>query len=119
VLFSLVMCDDQEGERKRPLISDGQHHDDIPNVGESEGDGPANPVKRPRGPSDCLDWDESEEEEFTPFTQERPKVVFEEPKKVFARKSKPKGKGKGKKTGKNCASSYSGKFCIFTFLQHT
>ena len=44
--------------------------------------------KRPRGPSDCLDYDDSDEEEFTPFTQSNPEPVFVvSPKKVFAKKS--------------------------------
>ena len=60
--------------------------------------------KRPRGPSDCLDWSESEEEDFVPYTQSNPEVVHTPPKKkVFAKKSVVKsslGKaGSGKKGG--------------------
>ncbi len=89
------MSDNSDRERKRSLEEDGKHTEDDPNVGE----------KRPRGPADCLDWDESEEE-FTPFTQERiftPRV--QEP--VFAKKSSAKRskKGKSKGNGSKCKSS--------------
>jgi hypothetical protein len=48
-------------------------------------------TKRPRGPEDCLNW-ESEEEEFTPFTQERIFTpVSDHGRKVFAKKSVVKG----------------------------
>lgn len=44
--------------------------------------------KRPRGPSDCLNWSDSEEDEFVPYTQSNPEVVYTPPKKkVFAKKS--------------------------------
>ena len=54
--------------------------------------------KRSRGPDDCLNYEESDEEEFTPYTQANPEVVYESPKKkkVFAKKSVPKRSG-GKK----------------------
>ena len=46
--------------------------------------------KRPRGPSDCLSWSDSEdEEEFTPFTQANPDPKVS-PQKIFAKKSAPK-----------------------------
>ena len=36
-------------------------------------DPPDQGSKRPRGPADCLDWSDSDDEcEFTPFTQENP-----------------------------------------------
>ena len=41
-----------------------------------------------RGPSDCLE--DSEEEEFTPFTQSNPELFRHPAKKVFARKSSAK-----------------------------
>ncbi len=44
-------------------------------------------IKR-RGPSDCLNWDEDDEdEEFTPYTQENPVIVHNIPQKSFARKA--------------------------------
>ena len=44
--------------------------------------------KRPRGPYDCLNWSDSDEDEvFTPFTQENPPLS---PPKVFAKKSSAK-----------------------------
>ena len=46
--------------------------------------------KRPRGPSDCLSWSDSEDEPFTPFTQENPVPKEIPAKKVFAKKSAPK-----------------------------
>ena len=50
--------------------------------------------KRPRGPYDCLDWSD-EEEEFTPFTQSY------SPPKVFAKKSAAKSVAKKKRGAKN------------------
>lgn len=49
-------------------------------------------IKRRRGPEDCLNW-ESDEEEFTPFTQERifTSVEKDQGRKVFAKKSVVKG----------------------------
>ena len=44
-------------------------------------------TKRPRGPYDCLDWSDSDDEPFTPFTQSNPPPS---PPKVFAVKSKAK-----------------------------
>ena len=35
-------------------------------------DPPDIPKKRPRGPLDCLNWSDSEEEEFVPYTQSNP-----------------------------------------------
>ena len=78
-----------ELNNKRPHESgENKVHEDPPDVSK----------KRPRGPEDCLDYDESDEEEFTPYTQENPEVVFVPPKKkiVFAKKSAPKRSG-GKK----------------------
>jgi hypothetical protein len=47
--------------------------------------------KRCRGPQDCLDWDESDDDEvFTPFTQSNPVIIESEPEEVFAKKSAPK-----------------------------
>jgi len=95
--FNLVMSDDNESDRKRRHEFDGQHVEDPPDLVK----------KRPRGPSDCLD-DDSEEEDFVPFTQISPEVVCSpEKKKVFAKKSMVKrsySKGSGgkksiKKTG--------------------
>ena len=41
---------------------------------------PGNGQKRGRGPADCLNWEEeSDEEEFTPFTQENPVLEVVEP----------------------------------------
>ncbi len=65
--------------------SDGQNKPDAAR-GRSN-DNPSSPGGsgiRGRGPQDCLNWEESDEEEFVPFTQipEPP-----EPKLVFAKKS--------------------------------
>ena len=81
--------------------------------------------KRSRGPNDCLNYeDDSDEEEFTPYTQSNPDVMFMEseskPKLVFAKKSsakkssvKSKRKGTGKsskaKNGSKDGSSSKGK----------
>ena len=46
--------------------------------------------KRSRGPEDCLNY-ESEEEEFTPFTQEF--LVNSKPEQIFAKKSVVKRSG--------------------------
>jgi hypothetical protein len=51
---------------------------------EKDGDGG---LKRRRGPEDCLNW-ESDEEEFTPFTQER----------IFTPREVPVSKGRAKKS---------------------
>ena len=71
--------------------------------------------KRPRGPSDCLDYSESEEDDFVPFTQSNPEVVHTPPKKkVFAKKSVAKrslGKAvRGKSIGSKDVSKAKGKF---------
>ena len=50
--------------------------------------------KRPRGPYDCLDWSD-EEEEFVPFTQSS------SPPKVFANKTRVKEVSKKKRGAKN------------------
>ncbi len=73
----LEMADDPDQGGKRSLEEDGKHLEDEPDLA----------TKRPRGPSDCLDWEDSEEE-FTPFTQERPVDLFKEV--VIAKKSAPK-----------------------------
>ncbi len=55
--------------------------------------------KRSRGPSDCLDWDEydDEDEVFTPYTQSNPEVVYPSAVKLSGKKLKCKN-GKGKKS---------------------
>ena len=88
------MSDDNEIERKRSFDNDGKHVEDVPDVVK----------KRPRGPSDCLE-DDNEEEEFVPFTQESPAVIWSpEKKKVHVKKSVIKGLGSkgigGKKSSK-------------------
>ena len=86
------MSDDNPKERKRSVDNDGKHVEDAPDVVK----------KRARGPSDCLEYD-SEDEEFVPYTQESPAVVWSpEKKKVFAKKSVIKGSGSkgGKKSSK-------------------
>lgn len=86
--FIVVMNDDSSNEQKRS---------------HEAGEGPPEVVpKKGRGPSDCLNWDdESDEEEFVPFTQAREFVSREPTKVVFAKKSvakKPLVKnGRGKK----------------------
>ena len=74
--------------------------------------------KRSRGPHDCLNYDESDEEEFTLFTQSNPEVVFEEPdpkpklvfaKKSSAKKSSAKKSSKGKGAGKSSKSKNASK----------
>ena len=73
------MCDDNSNEMKRSHGSGDKPEEDPPDV----------PNKRGRGPSDCLDWSESDsEEEFTPYTQSNPEVHFPPvKKKIFAKKS--------------------------------
>ena len=63
--------------------------------------------KRPRGPYDCLNWDEDSEDEFVPFTQSNPEVVHTPVKKVFAKKSSAKScsKSSGKSSAKTSAKS--------------
>jgi len=46
--------------------------------------------KRPRGPEDCLNWDDSDEEEFVSFTQAR--EFTPDVSKVYANKSVCEGK---------------------------
>ena len=77
------MSDTGENGLKRPLEAEAKIEEERP---------PDIAKKRPRGPSDCLSWSDSDEEEFTPFTQENPepKVV-----KVFAKKSLPKNAKSG------------------------
>jgi hypothetical protein len=67
-------------------------------------------MNRKRGPADCLNWDESDEDEvFTPFTQTPEAVTVEIPKKkVFARKSTAKSSTTKKVSAKkSCAKSSS------------
>jgi len=61
--------------------------------------------KRARGPSDCLDWSESDEEVFTPFTQAFT-PTSPPPKKVFRKKASVKKSG-GKKAGGKAKSKSS------------
>jgi hypothetical protein len=69
------------------------------------------PAKRGRGPSDCLDWDDSDEGEFTPFTQERPELFWSPPtestpvKKVKKSASKRAVKSSKKSSGGTRKSS--------------
>ena len=91
------MSDDRENEQKRPHVSGERVDDEPPDVAK----------KRPRGPSDCLNWSDSEEEEFVPFTQSNPEPVIEPVKKVFAKKSAPKNSGTKKQASKG--SSRKGK----------
>ena len=67
--------------------------------------------KRTRGPNDCLDWEDSDEEyEFTPFTQIPEDVPAASPKaKVFARKSSAKISTGNKPANKSCAKKLSAK----------
>ena len=68
-----------EGSSKRSLEED------------EEQVAPVTSTKRPRGPYDCLDWSDSDDEPFTPFTQSNPS-----PPKIFAKKSKAKNVGSKK-----------------------
>jgi len=63
--------------------------------------------KRSRGPSDCLNYSDSEDE-FVPFTQENPEVVTSSTKKVFAKKSAPK-RSKSKNPRKSSSVSKGSK----------
>ena len=61
--------------------------------------------KRSRGPYDCLNWSDSEEDEvFTPFTQENPPLS---PPKVFAKKSVGKRSLVKKSSAKNSSAKNS------------
>lgn len=77
--------------------------------GKAQEDPPDVAKKRPRGPSDCLSWSDSEDEaDFTPYTQPNPEVVFVSPEKVFAKKSAPK-KAKNSKSKSSRSNSSKGK----------
>lgn len=97
------MDDDHSIDQKKRQAEDGKHLDDDPDI----------PNKRSRGPNDCLDWDMSDEEEFTPFTQGCPDIRWpsqEEKttsKKSSSKNSSEKGKGKGKGKGKRSGKSSS------------
>ena len=66
---------------------------------------------RTNGPLDCLNWDDSDEEEFTPFTQANPSPVSSPVAPiVVAKKSSGKGNvAKNKKSGNGVSSSRKGK----------
>jgi hypothetical protein len=97
-----IITGNSSNEDSLKRAGDKRHVDDPPDVSK----------KRPRGPYDCLNWDDSDEDEvFTPYTQENPKVVHT-PIKVFAKKSSGR-KGGSKKSStkinraKNSGSSRS------------
>lgn len=73
----------------------GSKDPDGPQGGNDEPDRPQGAQKRGRGPEDCLNWDDSDEEEFVPFTQARVFTPRCEPKRVYAKKSVVKGSAKG------------------------
>ena len=80
----------KEGTSKSPLDQSGgfdRQEEEVP--------------KRARGPYDCLNWSDSEDE-FVPFTQSS-----SPPKKVFAKKSTAKFIGKKKNGAKNKKGSSS------------
>jgi hypothetical protein len=88
-LFCLAMSDSGS---KRPLdgSSEAANPDDpLPDIPPDIPPDAAHDSgkKRGRGPEDCLDWSESEEEEFTPFTQTPEPSSNDKPKLVFAKKS--------------------------------
>ena len=110
------MSDTGENGLKRPSEAEGKMDVERP---------PDIAKKRPRGPSDCLSWEDSDEEVFTPFTQENPepKVV-----KVFAKKSVPKkaksglsknggAKVKGVKKSSDEKGKSSGKLLVLISLK--
>jgi hypothetical protein len=70
------------------LPSEGDKNTLKESIGDPEASGVEAEKKRPRGPSDCLNWDDSEEDDFlTCYSQK-----FESPprKKMFAKKSSVK-----------------------------
>ena len=82
---------------------------------------PGNGQKRGRGPADCLDWnDESDEEDFTPYTQENPVPIVVET--VSKKSSGGRSKKQAKKScAKNKVSNASkgkclGKVMLFVLL---
>jgi hypothetical protein len=93
------MDDDHSIEQKKRQAEDGKHLDDVPDI--------AN--KRSQSPNDCLDWDMSDEEEFTLYTQGCHDIRWpsQEEKATSKKRSsknsleKGKGKGKGKRSGKS------------------
>ncbi len=94
---SIELCSSSESRSKRTL-------DDNDNVQSEEFSDVAK--KRPRGPYDCLDWDESDSDEFTPFTQSYSEESrFPPPATVFAKKSDPSPGCKGKASAKTVAKS--------------
>ena len=77
-------------------------------------DPPDLPKKRSRGPMDCLNWDDSDEEEFVPFTQSNPEVVWETPPRLPVEKaastvSRAKNSAAKNGRGKKSASIAKGK----------
>ena len=73
--------------------------------------------KRSRGPMDCLDWEDSDDEVFTPFTQSNPEVVFRSPvcaKKSTGKKSSSKSSRKSsvKSSVKSSLKGKSGKISL-------
>ena len=92
-LFLILAMSDQskEGSNIGHPNDDGQAGSDVSGI--SLPDVSVNVVhdgSRKRGPADCLDWEDSDEE-FTPYTQENPVPRFSPPaKKVFAKKSAAK-----------------------------
>ncbi len=83
---------------------------------EKSGDLPQDGSKK-RGPSDCLE--DSDEEEFTPFTQSNPELVFRpSKKKIFARKSSSKRPlARGKKVARSSCSSGNYLFFIWVCIE--
>jgi hypothetical protein len=90
---------DKSGDESVPREGNGKRsiEEELPR--EDEGIG-SDGSKRARGPYDCLNW-ESDDEEFTPFTQSS-----SPPKEVFAKKSTPKSLKK-KNVAKNRCSKKS------------
>jgi hypothetical protein len=81
---SEIVCSSTSGSKR--------NHD---SDGKSQSEDSTDCAKRPRGPYDCLNWDDDSDEEFTPFTQSNPEgVPPTPPKKVFAVKSSAKSSSK-------------------------
>jgi hypothetical protein len=101
-----LVSSSESGIKRRDNSADNEkgQSEEVPDV----------PTKRPRGPFDCLDWDDSDEEEFVPFTQSyseesRFPPRAPSPVAVFAKKSSAKGKGLAKKKGPQSLVKTSGR----------
>ena len=107
-LFSFVVMTDNGKESPKKGTAKRLFDEERPSNGEDQN-------KRPRGPLDCLNWSDSDDEEFTPYTQANPSPVSSPVAPiVFAKKSSGKvskkvNVAKNKKFGNGLSASRKGK----------